>query len=129
MVHAQSYAPLLSPVYCLHTSLPHQIHPTTGKQYFEAGDPRAELVIRELDPRIHFALVRAVARCDSTCSSRRAAPRMQPRRRLWRGDGPLQVCGARGCPPVRVYTADNLEYALNSAATSFCGDNVSTVVD
>jgi hypothetical protein len=37
-----------------------------------------------------------------------------------------QVCGARGCPPVRVYSVANLDSALERAAKAFCEDNVST---
>jgi len=33
------------------------------------------------------------------------------------------VCGAKSCPPIRIYKPDNLEYALDAAAKSFCNDD------
>lgn len=33
-------------------------------------------------------------------------------------------CGARSCPPIRVFTADNLDEGLEAAAESFCGSEV-----
>jgi len=34
------------------------------------------------------------------------------------------VCGAKSCPPIRVYTLQNVENALNIAARSFCEQNL-----
>jgi hypothetical protein len=33
-------------------------------------------------------------------------------------------CGARSCPPIRVYTASNLDAQLDKAAASFCSQEV-----
>lgn len=55
---------------------------------FSSSDPQMELVMKTVDPRIHFAL----------------------------------VCGAKSCPPIRVYTLSNLEVGLNAAAKGFCND-------
>ena len=33
-------------------------------------------------------------------------------------------CGARSCPPIRVYAAAKLETQLNTAARSFCSQEV-----
>lgn len=30
------------------------------------------------------------------------------------------VCGAKSCPPIRVYTPDELEEGLDAAAAAFC---------
>ena len=30
------------------------------------------------------------------------------------------VCGAKSCPPIKMYTPDNLEEGLNSAADAVC---------
>ena len=49
---------------------------------FAANSPMAALVVKPVDPRIHFAL----------------------------------VCGAKSCPPIKVYSAANLEIGLSSAA-------------
>jgi hypothetical protein len=35
------------------------------------------------------------------------------------------VCGAKGCPPIRIYTVENLERGLELAAKGFCDSNVS----
>lgn len=48
------------------------------KNQFPAGDPREQLSVSPLDPRIHFAL----------------------------------VCGAKSCPPIKLYTPDNLDEGL-----------------
>jgi len=34
------------------------------------------------------------------------------------------VCGAKSCPPIRIFTPDNCERALDLAATNFCKNNV-----
>ena len=56
------------------------------------GDARNALVVKEVDPRIHFAL----------------------------------VCGAKSCPPIRVFSAANLEFGLAAAAKNFL-DSETTV--
>ncbi|MDT8286653.1 MAG: glycoside hydrolase family 15 protein [Elusimicrobiales bacterium] len=38
-------------------------HPRTGARVFGAGDPAAALAVRDLDPRVHFALVCAASSC------------------------------------------------------------------
>lgn len=57
---------------------------------FGPHDPRANAVVRPLDPRIHFAL----------------------------------VCGAKSCPPIRLYSADDVEEGLAGAAEAFCSTEV-----
>ncbi len=52
---------------------------------FAKSDPRLELAIIPLDPRIHFAL----------------------------------VCGARSCPPIGFYEAEQIDFQLQLAAKSF----------
>lgn len=60
-------------------------------QISSSGDPRADVVIHDVDPRIHFAL----------------------------------VCGAKGCPPIKTYSAANLNEQLEDAALAFfSGDAV-----
>lgn len=34
------------------------------------------------------------------------------------------VCGARSCPPIKLYAADNLEEGLAAAAEAFCATEV-----
>ncbi|WAR01810.1 hypothetical protein MAR_008368 [Mya arenaria] len=67
-------------------SHPSSVHPT-----FKKGDPRLKYIVKELDPRIHFAL----------------------------------VCGAKSCPAINVYTAMNLDRALDAATQAFCAQEVS----
>eukprot|EP00958_Prasinococcus_capsulatus_P004443 scaffold412_cov388-Prasinococcus_capsulatus_cf.AAC.17 len=55
------------------------VHPSTKVKCFSEDDARCKLVVKEVDPRIHFAL----------------------------------VCGAKSCPPIRVFTANNLEFGLS----------------
>jgi len=38
-------------------------------------------------------------------------------------------CGARSCPPIRVYAAAKLETQLNTAARSFCSQEVRLTED
>jgi len=64
--------------------------PLTSAPQFSAGDPRIPYCVRQLDPRIHFAL----------------------------------VCGAKSCPPIRIFNPENCERALELAATNFCRNNV-----
>ncbi|WIA08629.1 hypothetical protein OEZ85_008058 [Tetradesmus obliquus] len=64
--------------------------PWLSKGPFKAGDPRAQHVVRPLDPRIHFAL----------------------------------VCGAKSCPPIKLYSAATLEEGLAAAADTFCASDV-----
>ena len=64
-----------------------------SRTFAARDDPRLALVIEDVDPRIHFAL----------------------------------VCGAKSCPPIRVYSAANLEEGLAGAAEAFCESEV--VVD
>jgi hypothetical protein len=52
---------------------------------FGRNDPRAEFVVRQVDPRIHFAL----------------------------------VCASSSCPPVEVYTAENLDRDLTVSGKTF----------
>ena len=52
---------------------------------FKKTDPRADLAVEPVDPRIHFAL----------------------------------VCGAKSCPPIRLYSAANLEEGLQVSSTTF----------
>ena len=34
------------------------------------------------------------------------------------------VCGAKSCPPIKLYSADNLEEGLSGAAEAFCASEV-----
>ena len=34
------------------------------------------------------------------------------------------VCGARSCPPIRLFSGRNLEFGLSAAASNFCGQSV-----
>ncbi|GAX80471.1 hypothetical protein CEUSTIGMA_g7910.t1 [Chlamydomonas eustigma] len=34
------------------------------------------------------------------------------------------VCGAKSCPPIKLYTADNLDEGLNAAGEAFCGSEI-----
>ena len=70
-------------------------HPNAGKQEFADADPRAQVALTSLDPRIHFAL----------------------------------NCGARSCPPIRVYTEDRIEAQLDTASRSFLDQEVSLIKD
>jgi hypothetical protein len=53
--------------------------------HFKKGEPREQLALPQLDPRIHFAL----------------------------------NCGAKSCPPIRVFSAKNIERGLQMAAEGF----------
>ncbi|KAK3580926.1 hypothetical protein CHS0354_008218 [Potamilus streckersoni] len=66
-------------------------HPASTLPHFENNDPRLKFIVKQLDPRIHFAL----------------------------------VCGAKSCPAINVYTADNLDMALDAATRSFCAQEIS----
>ena len=70
-------------------------HPNAGRQEFEDADPRTQVALTSLDPRIHFAL----------------------------------NCGARSCPPIRVYTEDRIEAQLDTASRSFLDQEVSLIKD
>ena len=59
--------------------------PYPGLGTFKKTDPRADLAVEPVDPRIHFAL----------------------------------VCGAKSCPPIRLYSAANLEEGLQVSSTTF----------
>jgi hypothetical protein len=60
-------------------------HPYRFLKPFRKKDPRMEVTVTPLDPRIHFAL----------------------------------VCGARSCPPIGFYEADQIDFQLQLAAESF----------
>ena len=34
------------------------------------------------------------------------------------------VCGAKSCPPIKLYSADNIQEALDGAAEAFCASEV-----
>jgi hypothetical protein len=34
------------------------------------------------------------------------------------------VCGAKSCPPIKLYSASTLEEGLQGAAEAFCADDV-----
>ena len=59
-------------------------HPYRFLKPFRGKDPRAELAVTPMDPRIHFAL----------------------------------VCGARSCPPIGFYEAEQIDFQLDLAAGS-----------
>ncbi|GFS15507.1 hypothetical protein ElyMa_006772300 [Elysia marginata] len=65
-------------------------HPASIKPMFGPSDPRIKFICKQLDPRIHFAV----------------------------------VCGAKSCPAIGVYTVENVETALDSAARNFCAQEV-----
>ena len=60
-------------------------HPYGLLKPFRRKDPRMELAVTPLDPRVHFAL----------------------------------VCGARSCPPIGFYEAEQTDFQLQLAAESF----------
>eukprot|EP00397_Hematodinium_sp_SG-2012_P046453 GEMP01052485.1.p1 GENE.GEMP01052485.1~~GEMP01052485.1.p1 ORF type:complete len:279 (+),score=53.66 GEMP01052485.1:49-837(+) len=60
-------------------------HPGKEIGPFPGGDARLEWCVKEVDPRIHFAL----------------------------------NCGAKGCPRIQVYSADNLQKGLEMACNLF----------
>jgi len=62
---------------------------------FSPSDPRLELAISEVDPRVHFAL----------------------------------NCGAKSCPPVKIFTADGIEEELRIVALAFCDDESNVLID
>lgn len=64
--------------------------PASFSKLIKRSDPRRAYVLKELDPRIHFAL----------------------------------VCGAKSCPPIRVYSPENLDTALQWATEGFCSEEV-----
>jgi len=39
------------------------------------------------------------------------------------------VCGAKSCPPIRIYTPENIERGLDAAAIAFCGDEDNVQID
>lgn len=65
-------------------------HPASIQPEFKPDDPRTKYVVKNLDPRIHFAL----------------------------------VCGAKSCPAINVYSAENLDSSLDAATKSFCDQEV-----
>lgn len=68
-------------------------HPASGKPEFEETDPRRQVSLTKLDPRIHFAL----------------------------------NCGAKSCPPIRVYTEERIDSQLEMATKSFLSQEVEVV--
>ncbi len=104
------------------------LHPTTKTQFFPNGDPRAKWV-----RRARFALCCVVLCCVVLCCvvlliasvtltrtsthvhvQALAASEVDPRIHF------ALVCGAKSCPPVRLYKLSNLERGLKLAATGFC---------
>jgi len=65
-------------------------HPAANKAQFSNDDPRCNLALQHLDPRIHFAL----------------------------------NCGAKSCPPIRIYKEDRLDSQLDKASRSFLQQEV-----
>lgn len=66
-------------------------HPASVYPQFKQDDPRIKYIVKQFDPRIHFAL----------------------------------VCGAKSCPAINVYSAENLDKALDAATRNFCLQEVS----
>lgn len=100
----------------------HQIHPTSKTRFFEDSDPRAAIVIKTIgaNPIITF---RGAPRKSSsprfpTDNSVRAACATDPRIHF------ALVCGAKSCPPIRIFKPSNLDRGLRAAAHHFCCDNV-----
>jgi len=65
-------------------------HPAAKKAQFSNDDPRSNVALTTLDPRIHFAL----------------------------------NCGAKSCPPIRIYKEDRLDSQLDTASKSFLQQEV-----
>merc|ERR1719474_1807566 len=65
-------------------------HPAAKKAQFSNDDPRSNVALTTLDPRIHFAL----------------------------------NCGAKSCPPIRIYKEDRLDSQLDTASKSFLRQEV-----
>jgi len=65
-------------------------HPSANKAQFSKDDPRSQVALQHLDPRIHFAL----------------------------------NCGAKSCPPIRIYKEDRLDSQLATASRSFLQQEV-----
>merc|ERR1712004_521443 len=65
-------------------------HPAAKKAQFSNDDPRSNVALTSLDPRIHFAL----------------------------------NCGAKSCPPIRIYKEDRLDSQLDTASKSFLQQEV-----
>merc|ERR1712004_729617 len=65
-------------------------HPAAKKAQFSNDDPRSNVALTTLDPRIHFAL----------------------------------NCGAKSCPPIRIYKEDRLDSQLDTASKSFLQQDV-----
>merc|ERR1712004_633993 len=65
-------------------------HPAAKKAQFSNDDPRSNVSLTSLDPRIHFAL----------------------------------NCGAKSCPPIRIYKEDRLDSQLDTASKSFLQQEV-----
>ena len=84
-------------------------HPSVSheKYHFGKDDPRAALALPSVDPRIHFALV---------CGAKVTTP---PCNVLFN----VLSC-QQSCPAIQVYTADNMDTALEAAAKSFISQEV-----
>merc|ERR1712004_931309 len=65
-------------------------HPAAKRAQFSNDDPRSNVALTTLDPRIHFAL----------------------------------NCGAKSCPPIRIYKEDRLNSQLDTASKSFLQQEV-----
>ena len=70
-------------------------------------------VVTPLDPRIHLN-VYVVVKPTPTLGSRQVVTPLDPRIHF------ALVCGAKSCPPIKVYTAEALEEGLEAAAAAFC---------
>lgn len=92
-----------------------QLHPTYKDYFFKEGDLRREFVMEQLDPRIHFAckFIMGFIFCrwiKTFCFA-------------------LVNCGAKSCPPIRLFSSENLDAGLDLAAKSFCQNDVSVDVN
>ena len=90
-------------------------HPAPPKSpMFPAGDKRRDLVMSVLDHR-------KVPRSAFEIGAKTRTLILFQRHRIHFALN----CGARSCPPIRVYAAAKLEAQLNTAAKAFCSQEVS----
>ncbi|ELT91929.1 hypothetical protein CAPTEDRAFT_216457 [Capitella teleta] len=89
-------------------------HPASKTAPFGNADPRLKFILKEVDPRIHFALV---------CGAKVPLSLL-----LYKHLNlivlSVLVAMATSCPAIQVYTEENIEQALQGATSAFCSEEV-----
>ena len=88
--------------------------PAIARRQFHRNDPRCELVRTWCGTHIVHAFAGHVCLRDARSYVAQVVSPLDPRIHF------ALVCGAKSCPPVRVFTPENLDAGLDAAAAAFC---------